>query len=133
VVRSVARSIFLGATVLLVVGSIVQVFLAGRGVFEDQSFFISHRDFGYTLGLLTLVILIAAIVGRMGRTFIGGAVVLMVLFALQSVFVAFRDSQPAVAALHPLNGFFILLTSIYLSVAAWRLRKTAAKVAPTGG
>jgi hypothetical protein len=63
--RSVARAIFLGATWLFVACSVIQVFLAGLGVFDDPSAFVTHRDFGYLFGWLVLVMIIAAIVGRM--------------------------------------------------------------------
>src|SRR3989304_1230829 len=49
------------------------------------------------------------------RRVIGLAVLLLILFALQSVFVAVRDEYPAVAALHPLNGFLILLVGIVIA------------------
>ena len=39
----------------------------------------------------------------------------------QSVLVAVRGDYPAVAALHPLNGFLILLVSIVLGRDGWRL------------
>ncbi len=133
-VRSIARTIQLGATWLLVAGCVAQIFLAGLGVFDGQSNFITHRDFGYSLGLLTLVMLIAAIVGRMSRLYIGGTILLMVLFALQSVFVAFRTDMPVVAALHPLNGFLILLVSLILGRSAWQDRQATLKTTtPTGG
>ncbi len=50
---------------------------------------------------------------------IGASALLLVLFALQSVFVAFKDSSPAFAALHPLNGFLIGLVAVAL---AWQTR-----------
>ena len=106
--------------------AILQVFLAGLGVFNDPSSFITHRNFGYTFGWLTLVILVLAIVGRSGRRLIGLSALLLVLFSLQSVFVALRADLPAVAALHPLNGFAILLVSIVLTRDAWAARKAAA-------
>ena len=49
-------------------------------------------------------------------------VALIVLFALQSAFVALRTDMPAVAALHPLNGFLILLLAIELTRYAWVTR-----------
>lgn len=132
--RSIARSTFLGATVLLVVGAVVQIFLAGLGVFDDPSVFITHRDFGFMLELLPVVMLVAAIIGRMGRGYIGGAVLLFVQFMMQSVFVAARTDMPAIAALHPLNGFFILLVGLILGRAAWRDRRAqAGPAAQTGG
>lgn len=129
--RSIARSIYLGATWLLVVGAVVQVFLAGLGVFDDPSAFITHRDFGFMLELLPIVMLVAAIVGRMGRWYIGGAALFFVQFMLQSVFVALRTDMPAIAALHPLNGFLILLVALILGRAAWKDRQAAAS--PIGG
>ena len=41
-------------------------------------------------------------------------------FILQSVLVLQRDSVPAIAALHPVNGFLILLIAIWLATDAWR-------------
>ena len=117
------RMVHLAAISLFVVCCIVQIFLAGLGVFSDPGQFEAHRNFGYTFGLLLLVILIAAIAGRMGRWYIGTAILLMVLFALQSVFVALRSSAPTIAALHPLNGFLILLVAIVVGRAAWTSRQ----------
>jgi uncharacterized protein DUF6220 len=121
-VRRVARAIHLGAAWLFVACLVVQVFLAGLGVFDDPKAFITHRDFGYAIGLLTLVLLVAAIVGRLGGRQIGLVVLLMVQFALQSVFVAMRSDSPAVAALHPLNGFLILLVTLIIARDAWSAR-----------
>jgi hypothetical protein len=120
------RAIFLGATWLFVACCVIQVFLAGLGVFDDASAFITHTNFGYLFGWLIIVMLVAAIVGRMGRVYIGGAALLVVLFALQSVFVALRTDMPAVAALHPLNGFVILLVGVLLGWRAWSDRGAAA-------
>ena len=43
------------------------------------------------------------------------------LFSRQSVFVGIRADYPSVAALHPLNGFLILLVAIVLGRDGWRL------------
>lgn len=132
--RSIARSIYLGATWLLVVGDVVQIFLAGLGVFDDPSAFVTHREFGFMLELLPIVMLVSALVGRMSRGYIGGAVLLFVQFMLQSVFVALRTDFPAIAAVHPLNGFTILLVGLILGRAAWRDRRAQVDLAvPTGG
>jgi hypothetical protein len=124
---SIARTIFLGTTWLFVACSVLQVFLAGLGVFGDPAAFITHRDFGYLFGWLIIVLIVAAIVGRMGRMYIGGSVLLMVLFTLQSVFVAVRADMPGVAALHPLNGFVIVLVGLLLGWRAWSKRRAIAR------
>jgi heme A synthase len=104
---------------------VIQVFLAGLGVFDDPNAFVTHRNFGYLFGWLTLVLLVIALVGRMPRRYVGLAVLILVLFALQSVFVALREDMPALAALHPLNGFLILGTATYTAWMSWKARSEA--------
>ena len=105
-----------------VAGVVLQVFLAGRGVFESSLAFKDHVGWGYTLGLLAIVLLVLAAVGRLGRRQILHAVALWVMFAFQSVFIAVRADLPTVAALHPVNGFGILLVSILMARDAWLAR-----------
>jgi hypothetical protein len=118
---------------LLVVGLVVQVFLAGLGVFDEPTFFLTHRDTGYLLELLSLVVLIVAALARAGRAQIGRAALVFLLFLLQSVFVALRESAPAVAALHPVNGFLILLLSIVIAREAWRTARAPRPKAGAAG
>ncbi|MFH1474612.1 MAG: DUF6220 domain-containing protein [Chloroflexota bacterium] len=112
--------------------ALVQVFMAGLGVFDDPMAFITHRDFGYVFGWLTLVVLVLALVGRMPRRITGLNVLLLVLFALQSVLVAVRADLPAMAALHPLNGFALLAVGALVARASWLLRREPAMWAPAG-
>jgi hypothetical protein len=94
---------------------VVQFFLAGLGVFAGSSNFELHRNFGYIFGWLTLLLLILGIAGRVGRRFIGPAAVILVLFALQSVFIALRVDLPVAAALHPVNGLAIFLVAFLVA------------------
>lgn len=48
-----------------------------------------------------------ALAGRLGGRWVGLSATLQLLFALQSVFIALRDSLPALAALHPVNALAI--------------------------
>lgn len=118
-IRRTARAIHRGAALLFIASLIVQVCLAGLGVFDDPAAFITHRDFGYMIGSFTLVLLVAAYGGGLGGRQIGLVVLLMAQFALQSVFVAIRSGSPAVAALHPVNGFLILLVALIIARDAW--------------
>lgn len=127
--RSIARSVHLVVAWLLVAGIVVQIFLAGLGVFRGPASFITHRDFGYLLELLPIILLVAALLGRMDRRFPILAAVIFGLFILQSVFVALRESTPEVAALHPVNGFLIALLSVVQvrdATTAWRAERLAA-------
>jgi len=117
--RNVARRILPIITGAFAVALVIQVFLAGLGVFDDPASFVTHRDFGYLIGWFVLAIVIVALVGREPRRIIGLSLLLIVLFALQSVFVALREDLPAIAALHPLNGFLILGTTIVLTRLTW--------------
>lgn len=108
-----------------------QVFLAGLGVFDDPSAFLTHRDVGYALGFGTLLILGVAIVARSGRLVLALSVLLLVQFALQSVFVAMRIDAPVVAALHPVNGVLIILVVAAIVVLSAR-RTTDPSPAFTG-
>ena len=125
-VRSIARTLHTVVAVLFVVGLIAQVWLAGRGVFESPTIFDTHRSLGYTLSLFTIALLVLGLLGGMGRRPAILAVVIFVLFILQSVFVVMRDSQPAVAALHPVNGFLILFLAIVLARDSWMMRTAPA-------
>ena len=120
--RSFARRALPIVAGLFVACGIVQVFLAGLGVFSDPASFITHRDFGYLLGWFTLAILILALVGRERRLVVGLSIMLLVQFTLQSVFVALRTSAPTVAALHPVNGFLILVVGLLITRLAWAAR-----------
>jgi 4-hydroxybenzoate polyprenyltransferase len=125
-VRSIARTLHTVVAVLFVGGLIAQVWLAGRGVFESPTMFDTHRSLGYTLSLFTIALLVLGLLGGMGRRPAILAVVIFVLFILQSVFVVMRDSQPAVAALHPVNGFLILFLAIVLARDSWMMRTAPA-------
>ena len=124
-VRSVARGAFPFVAGLFTACAVIQVFLAGLGVFDDPKAFITHREFGYLFGWLPLVMLVIALVGRMPRRYAGLSALLFVLFILQSVFVAMRESMPAVAALHPLNGFLILAIGAVTTYWSWQARRPA--------
>ena len=117
--RSIARVAHLILALLLVVGVVVQIFLAGMGVFAGSSNFATHRDFGYLLELLPVLLVLAAAVGRLGRRQIVVPAVIFGLFILQSILILPRESVPAIAALHPVNGFLIALLAVSVARDAW--------------
>ena len=114
---------FLVVSSLFIVCILVQVFLAGLGVFERAGAFLTHRDFGYAFGWLALVMLVLALVGHFPRRQVVLVLAIILAFALQSVFVGLRSAAPTVAALHPLNGALILLLAIEVTRYAWAYRR----------
>jgi hypothetical protein len=124
--RPIARTVYVVLTWLFVIGLLVQVFLAGRGVFDNPLLFGTHRDFGYLLEIVPALLLIVGLVAGVGRRLSAFAIVAFLLFLLQSVLVAARDSSPTIAALHPVNGFLIVLIAIAMAREAWLMRSTAA-------
>jgi Family of unknown function (DUF6220) len=124
--RSVARNIHMVVAWLVVAALVVQVWLAGRGVFDTSAGFEAHRDLGYTIGLLPVVLLVLGLLGGMGRRVALLAVAIFLLVIVQTVLVFQRDSNPSIAALHPVNGFLILLLAIVLALDSWRMRSAPA-------
>lgn len=117
--RSIARQALPLVGAVFVGCVVIQVFLAGLGVFDDPRSFVTHREFGYLIGMFTLVLLVLALVARSPRRLTGYSALLLLQFALQSLLVALRTDAPAVAALHPVNGFLILFVAITLTRASW--------------
>ena len=128
--QRIARPIHLVLAWLFVIGLLVQVFLAGMGVFSGASAFATHRDFGYLLTLVPVLLIVTALVGRFGRWHAIAAAVMVGQFILQSILVFQRDSVPAIAALHPVNGFVILLIAVWVARDAGRVWRARAESAP---
>lgn len=129
--RSIARSVHLVLAWLLVAGLMTQIFLAGLGVFKGPESFATHRDFGYILEILPIILLVVGLVAGLGRRAALITAGIFGLFLLQSVFVVLRADAPEVAALHPVNGFLITFLSIVLARDAWIARRAARQAGPT--
>lgn len=85
----------------------VQFFLAGMGVLGGEEID-PHQAFGSLLQLVSLVMLILAIVAKLGGKLIGMSVVLLVLMVLQSVF-AQPDLDPIfLRTFHVFDAFLIV-------------------------
>ena len=117
----VRRLVFAVACWTFVAALVVQVFLAGAGLFELIDF-TPHGLLGWTLPLVPIVLLILAILARVDRrTLLVGLAVLVVAF-VQPELAAARYEAPIVAAFHPLNAILL----VYL---AWTLARRATKLA----
>jgi hypothetical protein len=104
-----ARVLFFGLAVIYLAGVVVQFFLAGLGTFGATSFD-SHQAFGLVLALLTLILLVLAVVGKVPRLLILLSVALLGLNVLQ-MFLAQVDVDE-IAALHVVNALAIVFVAV---------------------
>ena len=111
----VMRKIYVGLAWLFVVAVAVQFLLAGLGIIGGESLE-AHRQWGFTaLHLMPLLMLCAAIVGRMGWTVVGPTIGLFVLVFLQPLFAA-PDLDPRwLRSFHVLNALFVGLLGYHLA------------------
>ena len=129
--RRISRAIHPWVAALLVIGLLVQIFLAGMGIFAGRASFATHRDVGFTLQVLPFILILTSVLGGFGRRHAIPATVMFIQFFLQSILLLWRDDLPAIAALHPVNGVLILVVAAWLAWDAWRLRDgTARESAP---
>ena len=116
-------------TPLFLIAILVQIFLAGSGIFgieegetvDEASSLDLHRDFGWTFSHLggLLLLLVALLWWPRNKRLLGLYVLLFVLFVVQLVL---AWAPQWVAALHPVNAVVILGLLGYLSYVLWRRR-----------
>jgi hypothetical protein len=114
---------------LIAIGIVVQVFLAGLGIFGAESFD-AHKSFGFILHLLTILVFLLAIGGpRTGRT-IGMGFGLAALVTIQILLVGARDDAPGLAAFHPVLALFALGLAFHIGMPAISRRRGASAPRP---
>jgi asparagine N-glycosylation enzyme membrane subunit Stt3 len=115
--RRPADTLLLVITAVTVAMTVIQFALAGLGTFGEVhdgqvkgSYFAAHQTAGMVIGLLTLLVLVAALIARPSRRAVIMAVVLFVLAApLQPLLGSLGADKAAwLGMLHVLNGIAIL-------------------------
>ena len=109
---------------------LVQVYLAGVGLFADAAYLETHGFFGdLVFHLLPLVIAVVGFVGADWRIGVVG-VVLMVQMELQYAFMGSLDGF--IQALHPVNGvaMMALTTGALMTRLPWAPQRPARAPAP---
>ncbi|HUQ43676.1 MAG TPA: DUF6220 domain-containing protein [Candidatus Limnocylindria bacterium] len=116
------------AVAWLLVGSIVvQVWLAGSAIPQlgGNGSFATHRDFGYLIGLITLVLFVTSLPTGLGRRRILQSLGIFGLYIVQSSLPYMDPELSAVAALHPVNAVLMFAVSALYARAVWRERGMA--------
>jgi hypothetical protein len=133
-VRTGAAWIYRVLITLFTAGVIVQIFLAGLGIFDSipegdeqttpsvwEDNIDPHAALGHLLFIPgAILLLIFILIAWTGLRSIGATFGLAVLMFLQIVLAAVGEDTPGVGALHPLNGILILALSLFLTWRAWR-------------
>jgi hypothetical protein len=132
-VRRGAAGIYKVLIAVFAAAVVVQIFLAGLGIFqaipgEDES--VSHDRFedklephaglGWFLFLGSLLLLILILIAWTGPRSIGATFGLAVLTFVQMILAGAGEDAPGVGAFHPVNGVLILALSFFLTWRAWR-------------
>lgn len=118
---STARTAFAAIAWIFVVMVVVQVFLAGIGLFGSGGMG-QHVDFGYLVAMVPLFVLIAALVARAGRlAWISAG--LLLLATVQTFLPFFREDVPAIAALHPVNALALFWIGLFIARRATSLAR----------
>jgi uncharacterized protein DUF6220 len=107
---------------------VIQVFLIGLALFDDESFRETHSEFGFTaVGLSALLLLIFGLLARPGRREVGLLVGVFVLYIVQTSLPGLRESYPVVAALHPVVALGLFAMGIQIArLSTVRARATMA-------
>jgi hypothetical protein len=102
---------------VFVVAMLAQVFLIGLGLLGGSASGLSlHRNFGWILHLVPLLILLFAALSRAGKRHWQWALLLAVVVFLIPIFVLLRDSVPVAAALHPVAAVIAFPISLVVGL-----------------
>jgi hypothetical protein len=99
---------------LLAAGAAIQFLLAGLAIFVASASFNTHVQSGHLFATLSILLVVVALVGRLGRRAIGLSLLAFVLYGLQCAFI--EASPPEFAALHPLNGALLLVVAVAIGL-----------------
>ena len=97
--------------------SIIQIYLAGAAITQlgGTGDFGTHQALGWLIGIIALVQLVLAFAAKLGWRMVGASALLFGLMVVQSLLPGI--GTPSLAALHPVNGFLVVLLSFWI---AWR-------------
>jgi hypothetical protein len=123
---------------LFLVAGVVQIFLAGLGVFHLHAYGLDdpagdsaldpHRTLGFAMGGIAVLILLFALVARPGRRqVVLAAVLVLQTMVLQSLLAGLGDDSPVWGGLHALDGLLALVVAGYLYGVAQVRRRAAAR------
>jgi Family of unknown function (DUF6220) len=118
--------LFAVAAWLFLIGVVVQVFLAGAGLFGLTDF-TAHAGFGWMLASVPILVLVLAMAALVDRRTVLIALALTVVTIIQPELAAARHDNPVVAALHPVNALLVFWLAWVVARRATELAREAAR------
>jgi cytochrome c oxidase assembly factor CtaG len=117
------RTLHAWAAILWVAAIIVQVFLAGQAIANlgGSGDFTTHIGFGYTIGIVQLVVLILAFPARLSGRDKWISAGILGLYVVQTLLPGLKSVSPFISALHPLNAMLLFAVSIWYARHALRI------------
>lgn len=116
-----ARYVYLALVWVYLAAILVQVFLAGTGLFGAQRDFEAHQNLGWILHLVPVLLLIVAFVARVGASTLWWTAALLVVQGIQPLLPILRVDYPWAAALHPVLALVIFWLALTIGLRAWQL------------
>jgi hypothetical protein len=107
-----ARIGFAVSAWLFALGVAVQVFLAGMATFGNPLRWADHVTFGQWIGTFTILLVIFAVLGRLGWMAIALSVAVLLLYGMQ--FSLANIDSSTVGALHAVNALALFWLSTHL-------------------
>lgn len=138
------RSVFRWLTSVLFVAIVVQVALAGYGAFNAvhkaesasvskktiEDGFSAHMALGYVIVLVMLLLLVVAVVGRLGEASVRLSAALVILGVLQAILGMASETTPGIGPLHAINALAIYAVSGLLAHRTWTEYRRASAPQP---
>ncbi len=124
-VRRVAYQIYRVLIALIAIACVVQIFLAGRGVFgihgaaslDDQKSLDAHRALGDVISLVAVVTFLLALLIWNKRLMLFTFILAFLAVVIQHA--TALPKHPWVSGIHPVSGVAILGLSAWLAHSAW--------------
>ena len=131
--RSMVRMVHTWVAWLLVGAIAVQVWLAGMAIPQlgGTGDFEMHRNVGYLIGLVTLVLFLTALPAGLGRRRILQSLGILGLYIVQSSLPYMGVN--AIEGLHPVNAAVMFVVSLLYAWAVWRERAVDGLTQPNRG
>lgn len=121
-----ARYAYLGLVWAYLAAVLVQVFLAGIGLFTPERDFETHISLGYLLHLAPVLLVIVAFVAKVGPRLMRWTVALLLVQGIQPLLPMLRSDMAWAAALHPVLAMIIFWLALSIGLNAWQLAREPA-------